>query len=95
MPLTSVTLMVPASATWPEACTIELDTLPLLMPIETVWPLPHSLLEEAMWTLHSPSYVFADAAVANEAAASNAMLVAMKIFRMYPMTSPFRVWMHE
>ena len=25
-PLTSVTLMLPASATWPEACTIELDT---------------------------------------------------------------------
>ena len=48
MPFTSVTLMLPASATWPEACTIELEILPLLMPIGTVWPLPHSELEEAI-----------------------------------------------
>lgn len=54
-PLARTTLILPASATLPEACTIELDTWPLLMPIETVWPSPHSLLEEAMRTLHVPS----------------------------------------
>ena len=39
--------MVPASATWPEAVTIELldSTRPLLIPIATLAPLPHTELD--------------------------------------------------
>ena len=50
MPLTSVTLIEPASATWPEAVTIALldSTRPLLMPIATLAPLPHTELDEAI-----------------------------------------------
>ena len=89
IPLASVTLMFPASATRPEALTIELVTWPLLMPIETVWPLPHSELEEAMWTLHAPSKeVEAAAGVAIGETRANAMLAAIKALLKYPMTGP-------
>jgi hypothetical protein len=50
--------------------------------------LPQVELEEAMRTLHSPSNVVADAALANEIAASNATVVAMKVLRILPMTNP-------
>jgi len=36
IPLARMTLILPASATLPEALTIELVTCPLLMPIETI-----------------------------------------------------------
>src|SRR6478752_1502711 len=89
MPLASVTLILPASATRPEAGTIGLVTWPLLMPIATVWPLPHSELEAAMWTLHSPSKgVEAAAGVASGEARAKAMLVAIKALLKYPMTGP-------
>jgi len=83
--------MLPASATRPEAGTIELVTWPLLMPMETVWPLPHSELEAAMWTLHAPSKELEEAAagVASGEARAKAMLVAIKALLKYPMTVPF------
>ena len=57
MPLDSVTLISPASATRPLA---DIDaspeaTWPLLMPIETEAPLPQAGLFEAICTLHWPS----------------------------------------
>ena len=66
MPLTSVTVMLPASATRPDACTMPSpETLPLAMPIETVAPLPHSELDEAMRTFQEPSNDAAAAGVAS------------------------------
>ena len=49
--------MLPASATRPVAFIRELvdSTWPLLIPIETVAPLPQALLLEAICTFHSPS----------------------------------------
>src|SRR5207253_7518051 len=90
-----MTLISPASATRPEALTIELETWPLLMPIETVWPLPHSELEAAMWTLHVPSKEVEAAAtgVANGEARANAALAAIKVFLEHPMTRPLRASM--
>jgi hypothetical protein len=59
------------------------------MPIATVWPLPHSELEEAMRTLHSPSKeVEAAAGVAIGETRANAMLVAIKALLKYPLTGP-------
>ena len=50
MPLTRVTLIVPASATRPDAVTMALPeaTWPLLMPIETVVPFGQAVLVEAI-----------------------------------------------
>ena len=50
MPLASVTLMLPALATRPEALIIALveATWPLLMPIDTVAPLPQAEFDEAI-----------------------------------------------
>src|SRR5262249_36671441 len=86
--LRSVTLTTPASATWPAALTAaSLDAiLPLLMPIESVAPLPHSDEEDAMWTLHSPSKVAALACAANATARSNATVSL--VLQDCPMTSP-------
>ena len=73
MPLVRVTLMLPASATRPDAVISGLveATWPLLIPIETVAPLPHALFDEAIWTFHAPSYVAAAlAGVAAEIPAS-------------------------
>ena len=66
IPLIRVTLMLPASATRPEAFIMALvdATWPLLIPIETVAPPPQALLVEAIWTFHSPSKVAAAAGVA-------------------------------
>src|SRR5690349_6963904 len=93
MPLARMTLILPASATLPEACTIGLETWPLLMPIETVWPSPHSLLEDAMWTLHVPSNELPAAArVANGEARAMARLVAMRAWLKRPMSRLFCVF---
>jgi hypothetical protein len=88
IPLISVTLTTPASATWPEALTAALlDAMwPLLMPIESVAPSPHSDEEEAIWTLHSPSKLAALACAVSGAATSKAS--ANLILQNCPMTSP-------
>src|ERR1700753_2132364 len=90
MPLTSVTLMTPASATWPDALTMpSLETLPFAMPIETVAPLPHSELDEAMRTFQRPAEDDAAAAgVASWVARSAAVLVAITTLRKLIMASP-------
>jgi hypothetical protein len=56
MPLVNVTLMMPASATWPDAVITALDdsTLRLLMPIETLVPLGQATRVEAICTFHWP-----------------------------------------
>ena len=90
MPLTSVTLMLPASATRPEAVIIALveATWPLLMPIETWRRCRRRLLDEAIWTFHSPSKLAAAAGVANGIATSDRMRMAMIALRNCPMTCP-------
>ena len=57
MPVLKVTLMMPASATRPDAVTVALlDAIwPLLMPIETAAPLLQAALDEEIWTFHAPS----------------------------------------
>ena len=66
VPLLSLTLMTPASATRPEAVTIALldATWPLLMPIATLLPLGHAAFLEVIWTFHEPSKVATEAGVA-------------------------------
>ena len=63
MPLASVTLMLPASATRPDAVTVALveATWPLLIPIETDAPLLQAAFDEAICTFQSPSNVAAAA----------------------------------
>src|SRR5439155_26066697 len=59
--------MLPAPAMRPEAAiSPSVDaTWPLLIPIETVAPLPHAILVEAIWTFHSPSNVAASSRCAD------------------------------
>src|SRR5437868_15459202 len=59
--------MLPASATRPDAATIELfeATWPLLMPIETLLPALHAEFDDAIRTLQLPSKVAAAAGVAS------------------------------
>ena len=73
IPLIRVTLMLPASATRPDAVTDALvdATWPLLIPIETVAPPPQAVFCEAIWTFHSPSNVAAEAGAAADVARSN------------------------
>ena len=54
IPELRVTLMVPASATRPDAATLAVvdATWPLLIPIETDAPLVHEAFDEAICTLH-------------------------------------------
>jgi len=91
IPLDRVTLMVPASATWPDADIMALDdaTRPLLMPMESVAPLPHVEFDELIRTFHSPSNVAAAAGVAADNPASNSMLLAISALRRCLMTFPF------
>src|ERR1700730_15054660 len=89
MPLLSVTLMLPASATRPDAVTMALldATWPLLIPIETLVPLGQAAFCEAIWTFHAPSYVAAAAAgVATEIPAT--IRTAIAAVRKRSMTSP-------
>jgi hypothetical protein len=87
-PLARVTLMLPASATRPDAVTIALvdATWPWLIPIETVVPLPQAELDEAICTFHEPSNVAAAAGVAIDNAARNS--VARVVVRRLAMTFP-------
>src|SRR5581483_1798183 len=88
-PLTSVTVMPPASATRPDACTMPSpDTRPLAMPIETLAPLPHSELDEAMRTFQEPSNDAAAAGLANGRTHRSAMRVAIFILRKLVMACP-------
>ena len=68
VPLLSLTLMTPASATRPEAVTIALldATWPLLMPIATLLPLGHAAFLEAIWTFHAAVESCAAAAAGSE-----------------------------
>src|SRR5581483_4770809 len=89
MPLASVTLMLPASATRPDALIMPSpETLPLLMPIESVAPLPHSELDEAMRTFQEPSKEAAAAGVANGRTQKSAMRVARTTLRRLVMACP-------
>src|SRR6202035_2297604 len=91
MPLISVTEMLPASATRPDAVTMALldATWPLLMPIATVVPLGQAELLEAIWTFHSPSNVAAAAGVTIDVAISSRKRAAITGLRKYSMASPF------
>ena len=66
MPVLNVTLMVPASATRPDAVTVALFEAiwPLLIPIETEAPLLQAAFDDAICTFQSPSKVAAAAGVA-------------------------------
>src|SRR3954468_20761501 len=89
MPLTSVTVIPPASATRPDALTTPSPvTLPLAIPIETVAPLPHSELDEAMRTFQEPSNVAAAAGDANGITRRAAVLVAITTLRKLVMACP-------
>src|ERR1700753_2719528 len=81
--------MLPASATRPDALTMPSpETLPLAMPIETVAPLPHSELDEAMRTFQEPSNDAAAAGVASCMARRAAVLVAITTLRKLVMACP-------
>jgi hypothetical protein len=88
-PLASVTLMLPASATRPDAVTVALfeATWPLLIPIQTDAPLLQAVFDEVICTFQSPSNVAAAHGVAKPSAASNKAVIAD--FRDLGMTCPF------
>jgi hypothetical protein len=90
-PLASVTLILPASATRPDAVTVALfeATWPLLIPIETDAPLGHAAFDEVICTFQSPSNVAAAHGVAKPNAASSKAVIAD--FRDLGMTCPFRL----
>ena len=79
IPLIRVTLMLPASATRPDAVTMALleATWPLLMPIETLVPFGQAEFDEAICTFHAPSNVAAAAGVAWTFAIIKRMRVAI------------------
>ena len=89
MPLASVTLMLPASATRPDAVTVALfeATWPLLIPIETDVPLLQAAFDEVICTFQSPSNVAAADGVAKPSAANSE--AAIRDFRDVIMTCPF------
>src|ERR1044071_10051572 len=89
MPLASVTLILPASATRPDAVTVALfeATWPLLIPIETDAPLLQATFDEAICTFQSPSNVAAADGVAKHSAASSETTTTD--FREFNMTCPF------
>jgi hypothetical protein len=80
MPVLRVTLIVPASATRPDALTVAvLDaTRPLLMPIATE-PVVHAAFADEIWTFHWPSNdVLAATGVASKRPA-NSRLVSLAL----------------
>jgi hypothetical protein len=80
MPVLRVTLIVPASATRPDALTVAvLDaTRPLLMPIATE-PVVHAAFDDEIWTFHWPSNdVLAATGVASKRPA-NSRLVSLAL----------------
>ena len=90
MPLASVTLMLPASATRPDAVTAPLfeATWPLLIPIETDALLGQAAFDEVICTFQSPSNVAAVDGVAKPSAVANSE-AAIRDFRDVIMTCPF------
>jgi hypothetical protein len=90
MPLASVTLMLPASATRPDAVTTPLfeATWPLLIPIETDVPLGQAAFDEVIWTFQSPSNVEAADGDAKPSAATKSE-AAIRDFDDVVMASPF------
>ncbi len=102
MPLDNVTLMLPASATRPDAVTVALfeATWPLLIPIETDAPLLQAAFDEVICTFQAPSNVAAADGVARLSAASSE--TTTMDFRDFIMTCPFGLdtirvsqWFHE
>ena len=102
MPLASVTLILPASATRPDAVTVALfeATWPLLIPIETDAPLLQAAFDEVICTFQSPSNVAAADGVAKPSAASSEATTTD--FRDFTMTCPFGLdtirvsqWCHD
>ena len=71
MPFASVTLILPASATRPDAVTAALfeATWPLLISIDTDAPLGQAAFDEVIWTFQSPSNVAAADGAAKPSAA--------------------------
>ena len=88
-PLASVTLILPASATRPDAVTVALfeATWPLLIPIETDAPLLQAAFDEVICTFQSPSNVAAADGAAKPSAANSE--AATRDFRDVIMTYPF------
>jgi len=88
-PLDNVTLMLPASATRPDAVTVALfeATWPLLIPIETDAPLLQAAFDEVICTFQAPSNVAAADGVARLSAASSE--TTTMDFRDVIMTCPF------
>jgi hypothetical protein len=88
-PLDNVTLMLPASATRPDAVTVALfdATWPLLIPIETDAPLLQAAFDEVICTFQAPSNVAAADGVAKPSAASSE--ATTRDFRGVTMTCPF------
>jgi len=89
-PFASVTLILPASATRPDAVTAALfeATWPLLISIETDVPLGQAAFDEVIWTLQSPSNVAAADGAAKPSAAANSE-AAIRDFEDVVMTCPF------
>ena len=89
-PLASVTLILPASATRPEAVTAALfeATWPLAISIETDAPLGQAAFDELIWTFQSPSKVAAADGAAKPIAAANSE-AAIRDFEDVIMASPF------
>src|SRR5258705_3744307 len=87
MPLVRVTLMLPASATRPDAFISGLldSTWPLLIPIEMVAPPPHAVFSEAICTFHAPSNVAAATGVAANIPRSTRLRLADNVLRKFPM----------
>jgi hypothetical protein len=85
-----VTLILPASATRPDAVTAALfeATWPLLISIETDVPLGQAAFDEVIWTLQSPSNVAAADGAAKPSAAANSE-AAIRDFEDVVMTCPF------
>jgi hypothetical protein len=88
-PFASVTLILPASATRPDAVTAVLfeATWPLLISIETDVPLGQAAFDEVIWTFQSPSNVAAVDGVAKPSTANSE--AAIRDFEDVVMTCPF------
>jgi hypothetical protein len=93
-----VTLMLPASATRPDAVNAALldPTWPLLIPIEMLAPLAQAARDDAILTSHSPSNVPAAAGVAADNPASRmAAMVALRTCSMaFPLVEAAMVTRH-
>jgi hypothetical protein len=89
-PVDNITLMLPASATRPDAVTVALfeATWPLLIPIETDAPLLQAAFDEVICTFQAPSNVAAADGVAKPTSAASSEATTTD-FRDFTMTCPF------